>query len=434
MISPFTHPTYLLPPLVAFILSIGLALFIWRTIPRKDLSTRLFIAMLISIGAWGLVLFGMRTSPDVGRALLWDRGMAPASMAAFVFFYHFTHAYTKSRGQRAIIIAAYVGLAITIALSPTALIIERMRVEDYGYAPVIGPAIYPVILSFPLLTAAAIRNLVRRYKATPSYEEKNRLIYLVIGAALLVTGIYLDTLSNLPPACIKTNIAFSILGTIAVLKYNLLDIRSIARRSLAYILTSSAIAIPYILIMFYLTRTIGITQSPLWIHAIIIVLISIGIRPLYSWSQQAVDRIFYRGRYDYLKALEEFAGQTQSITNLKELCDTVVKLASGAIQVSCAHLLLPSEEKWGFTIESSTYPDESNSTLILKNSSVATKWLKRHSDIVSLDKFDIHPQLQSLSSAEKKKLEDLGAHLIVPMKTGEGQLSGLLILGEKLSQ
>ncbi len=435
MISLFTNPSYLLPPLIAFVLNTGLALFIWKTRPQKDLSTKLFIGMLISMGIWGLVLFGMRTSPDVERALIWDRGMPVASLATFVFLYHFTHAYTKTRGQRAIIITAYIGLVITAVLSPsTSLFVEQMRVAGYGYAPVVGIGSYMVIISFPLLTAVAIRNLIRRYRESPSYEERSRLIYLVIGAAAIITGVYLDVLTNLPPALIKTSIAFSILSTIAVLKYNLLDIRSIARRSLAYVITSSAIAAPYILVIFYLARTIGLERSPIWLHVIMIVLISIGVRPLYAWSQQLVDRWFYRGRYDYLKAIEEFVGQTQSITNLKELCNTVVKLVSGAIQTSCAYLLLPSEEKKGFVIESAICASELKSEIILKNSSVGTKWLKRHSDIVSLDKFGIYPQLQSLSSAEKKKLENMGTHLIVPVKTKEGQLSALLILGKKLSQ
>jgi len=434
MISPFTNPTYLLPPLVAFILSTSLALLIWRISPQKQLSIRLFIALLIAIGVWGLMLFSMRTSLDIEQALFWDRGVPVAILATFVLFYHFTHAYTNSRGQRGILIASYVGLAITAAISPMGLIIERMRVEDYGYAPVIGFGAYPILMSYPLLTAASVRNLLKRYRISPSYEEKNRLIYLFIGAVLLIVGTFLDVFSNLPPAAVKTNIAFSILGSIAILKYNLFDMRTMARRSLAYVITSSVIAIPYVGVMFYVTRTLGVATSPIWMHAIIIVLISIFIRPLYSWSQQRVDRFFYRDRYDYLKALEEFASQTQSITNLKKLCNTVVKLVSGAMQTSCAYLLLPSEEKKGLVIESATCASELKSETILKNSSASTKWLKRHSDIVSVDQFDIHPQLQNLSSAEKKKLEDMGAHLVVPIKTKEGQLSGLLILGQKLSQ
>jgi len=433
MISPFTHPTYLLPPLIAFILSIGLALLIWRTSRQKQLSIRLFIALLITISAWGLILFGMRTSLDIERALLWDRGVPVAILATFVLFYHFTHAHTDNRGQRGILMASYIGLAITAAISPTGLIIERMRVEDYGYAPVIGLGAYPVLMSSPLLTAAAIRNLVRRYKISPSHEEKNRLVYLVIGAGLLITGVFLDALSNLPPACIKTNIAFSILGSIAILKYNLLDIRTIARRSLAYIVASGAIAIPYVAGMFYLTRTLGVATSPIWIHAIIIVLIAILIRPLYTWSQQRVDRLFYRGRYDYLKALQEFGRRTQSITNLKQLCSNVVRLVSGALQTSRAYLLLPSSDKMGFITESSTGPNNLTSKTILKNNSAIINWLKRHPDILSYEESDIRPQLRNLSVTERKKIEKLRARLLVPIKTKERQLLGLLILGEKLS-
>lgn len=434
MISPFTNPSYLLPPLVAFVLNIGLAVFIWRTKPKKDLSTNLFIGMLISLGVWGLVLFGMRTSSDVGRALIWDRGMPIASLATFIFFYHFTHAYTHTRGQRAIITAAYIALGIITVLSPlTDLFVEQIRVEDYGYAPVVGIGSYIVVISFIFFTVAAIRNLMGRHKESPSYRERNKLIYLAIGAVLIITGTYLDVLTNLPPVMIKTSIAFSILGTIVVVKYDLLDIRYIARRSLAYVITSSAIAISYILVILYLDRTIGLERSPIWLHAIMIVAISVGIRPLYTWSQQVVDKFFYRGRYDYLKALENFASQTQSIVNLKQLCNTVVELANGAMQTTRTCLLLPSEEKRGFVIESINCAGELKSETMLKNSSATVKWLTHHSDIISLDQFDIHPQLQSLPSAERKKLEDLGARLIAPIKTKEGGLSGLLVIGEKKS-
>lgn len=435
MLSPFLNPSYLLPPLISFIICIGLAFLVWRSSPLKPFSTRLFIGILLSVAAWGLVIFGMRTSPDAHRALLWDRGMPVAALATFVIFYHFTRVYTyNNRAQRGTLIASYVGLALAIALSPTELLIEKMRVEDYGYAPVIGPAAYVIVMAYPILTVAAMRNLVKRYKASPSYEEKNRLVYLILGAGLLVTGVFLDTLSNLPPVVIKTNITFAVLCSIAILKYNLLDIRAVARRSLAYVVASSAIAIPYVGVMFYLTRTLGAATRPFWIHAIIIVVIAVLVRPLYTWSQQLVNRLFYKGRHDYFKSLELFSRETQSITNLKHLCSTVVKLTSGAFQTSSACLLLPSKNNKGLVIESSAGLCNPPSGIVLRNDSVFVKWLTRHPDILSAKEFDIRPQLQSISHAEKNKLEKLGASLYAPIKTQEGQLSGLLILGEKLSQ
>jgi len=435
MLSPLPNPSYLLPPLISFIICIGLAFFIWRTSPLRQFSIRLFIGILLSVAAWGFILFGMRTSPDAQRALLWDRGMPVATMAAFVIFYHFTRVYTyNNRAQKGILIASYVALAVIVAISPTELLIERMRVEDYGYAPVMGPATYPLIMLIPLLAVSSIQNLVKRYKISPSYDEKNRLAYLILGASLLVTGVFLDAFSNLPPVVIKTNIAFVVLCSVAILKYNLLDIRAVARRSLAYVVASSAIAIPYVGVMFYLTRTLGAATRPLWIHAIIIVLIAVLVRPLYTWSERLVNRLFYKGRYDYLKSLEVFARETQSITNLKELCSTIVKLIGGAFQISSACLLLPSENNKGLTIESCIGLSNPPSGIVLRSDSVLVKWLTHHPDILSSKEFDIRPQLQSISHTEKNKLERLGSSFYVPIKTQERQLSGLLILGQKLPQ
>jgi len=44
------------------------------------------------------------------------------------------------------------------------------------------------------------------------------------------------------------------------------------------------------------------------------------------------------------------------------------------------------------------------------------------------------PQLQSFSHNEKTALEGMGAELYVPMKSREGHLSGMMILGQKLSE
>jgi len=434
MVSPLTNPSYLLSPLITSGVGFGLIWLVWRVGPRKRFSIRLFIGLLLTVALWGLLLFGMRSSPDPQRALLWDRGMPVVGLITIVVFYHFTRTYTSNHGQRSILVASYVGLAVVIALSPTELVIERMRVEYYGYAPVIGPAAYAILMAYPLVGTAAVHNLAKRYRASRSYEERNRLLYLIAGVAFLIVGTFLDALSNLPPVALWSNLAFCLLCTVAILKYNLLDIPTVARRSLTYILASGVVAIPYVGTLYLLSRTLGTAVRPLWVHVIIVAFIAISLRPLYTWSQRLVDRLFYRDRYDYLKALERFGSETQSITNLEQLCSRIVKLVRGALQTSSACLLLPSEDKTAFVTKSSTGLRNPPSGIVVRDGGLLTRWMRRHGEIISSKDFSTIPELQNIARRERQNLEKLRAEMYVPVKSRSGELSGLLILGEKLSQ
>ncbi len=428
--SPASY-SYLAPPLIATIASIILMIVVWRGAQRHRL---IFSGLLLSLALWSFVTFGMRSSPDVQHALLWDRMILVPGYAIFVFFYHFTVVYTNTVGQRSILVGSYVSLAVVAALAPTDLVIVGMRLEEYGYAPVLSPIASSLSTVGFFVVGAAIYNLVRRYRASSSYEERNHLLYLVIAPVFLLAGGLVDYLSDLPPVAIWSNLIFCTLCSVAILKYHLLDIQVVARKGLIYALVSSTVAIPYVGLLYSVNYFFQLRLDLWWVHSIIILLLAIMLRPLYSWAQQVVDRLFYRDRYDYLRALQQFSHEAQSITSLEELSSNMVQLVTAALRTSTACLLLMSGSNSGFVIVSYCGLDGPIPKTVLRNSSPLVKWLELNKDIISSEEFDIVPQLQNFSLKEKHTLELVGAKLCVPMVTRRGQLPGILILGEKLSQ
>ena len=77
--------------------------------------------------------------------------------------------------------------------------------------------------------ALAIRRSLKTYRTSLSYEERNRLVYLTVAALFPIVGIGLDAFSDLPPMAIWSNLVFSIVCTIAILRYHLLDISIVIR-------------------------------------------------------------------------------------------------------------------------------------------------------------------------------------------------------------
>jgi len=433
MINPFSNPSYLLPPLISVAVTLALLTLVLFT-TRRDFNTWIFCGFLFSVALWSLLTFGMRFSPDIDHALPWTRALSVPAFAVFVFYYHFTLSYTNTRGKRGFLLAAYLLLVVVAALAPTDLVVKGVRLEHYGYAPITGVVTLLLYAAGPVLVTGGAYNLLKRYKVASSYEERNRLLYLVVAAAFPVLGGGLDAFSNLPPLAIWSNLIFCILCSVAILKYHLLDIRIVVRKTLVYLILGATVAIPYVGILHLVHYISGPRLEPWWGHAIVILVLAIVLRPLYSRAQGLVDRAFYRDRYDKLRALERFSQEAHSIISVEELGSKLVQLLGSALRSSSAGLLLAAEGSRGFRLASSTGLDNPPSGIVLRTGSPLVKWLTIHHDILSSKEAAIVPQLQSLSPGGKNILNRMEAALYVPIETRQGELSGILVLGQKLSQ
>lgn len=404
----------------------------------RSFTHRLFAIYLACMAGWGIIIFAMRASPDIEHAYFWDRWLIPIAAFSSVIFYHFAIRYTATSIKRYILPLLYVISFLCVPLAMTHLVFSGMQMKPYGYAPVFGQdVIFWMLFSYALLIIALV-IFIRSYRRSTQAEQRNRVVYITIGLSLSLIGSIFDALPilGLPlyPGLIIGDIAFLLLTTVAIIKYNLLDIRVVLRKSLAYILVSVLIAIPF-LGLFLVATTLSIRggYSSLGYLAIILAF-ALSLPFLWPTVQRWVDKWFYRERYDYLKALETFSRHTHSLKDFARLGSTMVELVAGALRVSCVYLLQPLPSNGDFAIVSFAGTDDVTKDFLIKGRSSLVKWLKRSDDMLFCKDFDIIPQLQGVILKEKETLEQIGAELIVPLKTRSAHLAGLLILGPKLSE
>jgi PAS domain S-box-containing protein len=271
-----------------------------------------------------------------------------------------------------------------------------------------------------------------------SAEERNRSAYIISGVGFYILSGTTDILPviGIPiyPLGMIGNIVFCLLATIAILRHNLLDIRIVLRKGTAYVLTSAAIAIPFIVIFLIATRVFTGVEFPSWANFIVAIVLAFALPYLWQWVQLWVNRWFYRDRYDYLKALETFSQQTQSLTNSIKLGSTMVNLLAKALRSSKVYLLQPLPPDNDFKTVSTNENNNPAPAIHLKKESAIVKWLKRSNSMLSYKDIEIIPQLQGTTSKEKQILQQVSAELISSLKAHTGQLSGILILSKKLSE
>lgn len=422
MASEFTSYFYLIPPLVAFILGISLALVVLNR-DRKSTSNRLFSLVLLSLSLWGLFIFFMRLSPNTEYALFWDRMAIPAGIAMFATYYHFTSVYTGISRTKTIK-AAYGLLIATIALSAAGFIVGHMEIKDYGYAPVMLPAMYAATAGGALAMVGALINLTRALRTARHHEHRTRLQYMIIAIIVLFSFGILDIFPDLPPFGIFGNIVFGTLTAIAILKYHLLDINIALRKGLAYFLISAIVAVPYLATIYY--YQLREQTIPAGVMVALLVFTAFIFNPLWQRIDRFIKRRFYRQRYDFLKSLEDFARETHDITDIKQLSTSLVSLIGRALEVSNIRLLLP-DESGRFSTSASAVEgavpysmEQDNPILDLLRSD--RKLLYRH---------DIDALPQATTQRERESIDAVDAELFVPLMDKKKRLVGLLVLGKK---
>jgi len=428
---------YLMLPLIQALFCLVLTAIVLKGHSRS-FTHRLFSLFLLGLTIWGIIIFGMRASPDIEHAYSWEKWLIPAGPFVSVLFYHFSVRYIATKIKDWLLPAFYLICVIFIPLATTPLVFSGMQIKPYGYAPIFGPLMFLWMLFTYLILLMALINFVRIWRTSTYAEQRNRAAYIAIGTGFALVGGAFDVLPvlGLPlyPGAIIGNIAFCLLTTIAIVKHNLLDIRVVLRKGTAYVLTSAVVAVPFIVIFLLATRVFTEVDFPLWVYFVVAIALALILPQLWQWVQRWVDRWYYRDRYNYLKALETFSQQTQSLTSSTKLGSTMVNLLAKALRSSNVYLLQPLPPSSDFTTAYTNGANNTTPVIHLKNGGALVKWLERSNSMLSYKDIEIIPQLQGITSKEKQILQQVGAELISPLKAPASQLSGILVLGKKLSE
>jgi two-component system clock-associated histidine kinase SasA len=423
-------------PLLSFGLNLILAFFVLRQNFHGRLN-QVFSFFLLTMGLWAFSVYGMRHSPDLQTALPWEKATLFILPLVVISFYRFAHLLGGAHYPRWRILAGYLAILISLALAPTALLVRGMQDTWYGMSFQPGVLLIPYLLISYGIIVLALVQLIRDYRNQHSIIEKSRYVYILTGGVIFVVGIIIDTLAargvRIYPLGIFSNIMFSILCGYAILRYQLLDIPVIIRKGTTYILVSAVgIGLYMGLLLLAYAFVSGVWGLPLWANIFFILVFAIVLQPLLRWTQNRVDRWFYRGRYDYLNALERLAEETKTITDLNFIAESLVSTIKRAMQSLNVSVLLPDTEGKNYT----SVPGKNDSTqrpISLEKSSILIWWLGHNRNYLTNQDLEVMPQFKALTAQESRMIRALDAELFMPLITREG-LRGILIVGKKMSQ
>ena len=427
---------YSIPPLLTLICFLALAaLAIFRG-PRTQ--TNLLFLTICVLGSFLYldILFAFNT-PSKEMALRISRADHFFIVYLFPVYIHFFHSYLNISGRTWLIKAAYVYAFILMCFTPTPFYIASMQKHYFGYFAR-GGVLYPFFgLASLLVTLYVLIQLYQAIRFETSSSHKNRLKYLFAGFGImgLMNGLNVFTIcgySVYPPE----NLSFLplILFAGGLFKHDLLDMGIFIKKSLIYSLLTAFLTCVYALLIIVANAVFkdAHLSDSIYFPVFFFVLIALVFGPLKSRVQVIVDRIFYKGKYDYQKTIKHVSRMIVSVLDYdaiaKLLTDTIVDTM--LVEYCSVFLSEPSTQHF---VNFSAYANP-------VNLDQPDKW-RKESALVEFMKTHPQPVLRrkiakQVAAVDKKgvlsEIEILNAEIALPLLFKD-QLYGFIILGEKRS-
>lgn len=309
----------------------------------------------------------------------WLSYLIPILMAISLFamlpFWFPDGYFTSPRiGRVAMVMLFLIGvLVLLVALLPGPMLYNGMDADLYidnpfgwGVLPTsLGPVLNS-ILSVMMITLAfiAIASLILRWRrADREMRQQLKWFAYFLGTAVSLQLIIELFGAFVYPAIFESWLYVSVIWAvflgfptvigIAVFKYRLYDIDLIIRRTITYSLLTIMLGLIYfgsVLLLQSVFTTLTGQESPIAL-VISTLMIAALFSPLRRWTQAAIDRRFYRAKYDAEKTLNEFAATARDEVELDHITNALLGVVDQTIQPQQMSLWLRKTERIGVDID-----------------------------------------------------------------------------------
>ena len=286
-----------------------------------------------------------------------------------------------------------------------------------------------------ICAAAALGVLVRAFREITSVTARRQLRWIAWGTALGVGpfafGYALPwALGVNPPVKLQLTAILLLLVPLtfasAIVRYRLRDVEVIVKRGLAYTAFLAASVVLYAGIR-QVTGFVFVSDADdhNWIIALLATLVVVLLaRPVKEAVQNALDRVFYRDRYDYRRALVAFARDLNTDLDVVRLSQRLVARIVETLVVDRMALMLADEQSGDFS-SIGHYGFAQPVPRLLRSSSMLGRLDGGHT--VALD----DPIAGARFVAEEVEFwRDAGTYYFVPC-VFEGRAIAVLALGRK---
>jgi len=235
-------------PLISWLAFTALFILVLQQARRR--VDKVFAIFLFASGVWSFTSFMLVLNPNTSSPslLFWNGLVITAIPWVAICYYHFVRAYNNKPGG----IVVYIGYAFVLAILVLCLggyVVKSAHMVNGFLYHDIAPWDYVIAAVLVPFLTIIILMLAQRYRSSIDPIDRNRTMYLITGWSILLVISYITpftpALKGLPTDHLG-NLANALIIAYAISRFQLLDIKMVARRGLTYFILIGALIGVYV--------------------------------------------------------------------------------------------------------------------------------------------------------------------------------------------
>ena len=421
---------------VALLSYLLLALLTLRS--KAESRVRFFFSVyLFGMLFWQFTSLMVNFAREPGQALFWYNLLLAGSGTFNILFFLFTRAFVGTRKQRALSFLAYVLCVGFFVSGFVGIRFNEVTPGRAGYwVPVYHDTIYILAALSYFYQFFGISNLVRGLIHEKSPVHRNRILYVLAGASVVIVGASTNlTVLRDYPVDISFNLVSAIIIGYAVVRHKLMDIRLVLARSLLYSILTAILVALYLGVVFILERVVklwfGYTGPAYGVAAIL--LISLLLFPLRNLLQRFLDRLFFREKSDFQKATQTFSRDIVSLYDTEAIVDLVAFTLTRSLKPASVCISLLDETRKALVARKCNGGGEPRpDRLTLDEQSALAVLLRKSGEPFVRGEAELDPKRRLLVEENRGLFADADTAIIAPIVLND-RLIGAVNLGAKLA-
>ncbi len=335
----------------------------------------------------------------------------------------------------------------------------------------------PAAAMLPFIVKFAADQILRRRPATPAFhafEQVSAVLFVVLG--ILAVLAFLASVRRITSPLLKRSLRWVLPGTAlgvlppllvgailnafpsfqipgdryvfltlilvplsfahAIMRYGLMDLELVIKRSFVYAaLTAFLVSVYYLVAVVlgsYVASLTGTGETVLSFACVFAA--ALLFVPARDRLQEIVDRSFYRSRYSYRKTLRQFSSALASFMDRDEIVRLLMHRLPGILEVDRVALFLRSPLDETLQLAGTRGFGEGELTLsAFQPSRSLVAWWRELGGPLPLDETANPHRLEHLPDGEQSLFRSFGSGVVV-LLPGERGIEGILAIGPKRSE
>jgi len=432
-----TSYAFVIPPVLGFFVLTFLCLLSFLRGPRR--STNILFAGMCLMGALiNLDVAMISILPDKTLALNLERIIYVVFVFSPPIYIQFVHVFLRLKSRRWLEMGAYLMSLSFLFFVFSDWFISGFHEYSFGTIAKAGP-VFHVFSALSFFTVFyCLFVLLAAMKETQDNQRKNRIKYILWGMGISALLVVLNILPVMGFEIYPMgNFIFipSVFLAFGVLKYDLLDVGVLLRKGTAYFILTAVLTIIYVALIALFNTVFWDTgqKHPLILPVFLALLMTLLFDPLRKKVQAFIDRLFFRGRYDYHQLLKDISGEMSSLLKFDQIRNLLLESIYAALQVTQVCLFVYDDGHDRF--QNVTNRDESAAgkcDILMTRTHPAVAFMEAYKGPLDKSVVELKPTRFKYKQDILQVFDEMRAVLLVPL-ISKNRLIGMLGLGQKKS-